>query len=79
VTYNSVSESALNLIDAILKPQHRRPTIDAILRHPWLKQVPQRLRPATPAAVAAHAPATVPTAKAAAGTHAAFLHVPASS
>ena len=34
--YNSLSPNALHLIDLLLKPQHLRPTIDTILRHPWL-------------------------------------------
>jgi len=34
--YNSLSPNALHLIDMILKPQHLRPTIDTVLKHPWL-------------------------------------------
>ncbi len=34
--YNNLSPNALHLVDLLLKPQHLRPTIDTILKHPWL-------------------------------------------
>jgi hypothetical protein len=35
--YNSLSPNALHLIDLLIKPQHMRPTIDIVLKHPWLQ------------------------------------------
>jgi calcium-dependent protein kinase len=37
VKYRHLSPSVLALIDSLLKPQHLRPSIDAVLAHPWLK------------------------------------------
>jgi len=34
--YRDLDEDALQLINAILKPQHQRPTIDDILNNAWL-------------------------------------------
>ena len=34
--YNNLSPEALSLIDAMIKPQHLRPTIDQVMRHEFL-------------------------------------------
>ena len=36
--YTHLSEHSLSLINAILKPQDRRPTCEQILQHPWMQQ-----------------------------------------
>jgi serine/threonine protein kinase len=35
--YDCLSPNLLDLINSILKPQHQRPTIDGLMRHPWFQ------------------------------------------
>ena len=36
--YNTLSENSLDLINSMISPQHLRPTIDQVLRHPFFQQ-----------------------------------------
>jgi serine/threonine protein kinase len=50
--YSHLSTQALDLIDHILKPQHKRLSIDSILAHPWLQSTSATASAAAPTATA---------------------------